>query len=58
MKYKNLGEIFIEYKDWSEINIVEYGDIKLTVENQKILIRIVDTYVYKKNLDSNKQKNG
>lgn len=32
-KYKNLVEIFTEYKNWTGIYIDEYGDTKLTIEN-------------------------
>lgn len=43
-KYKNLYEIFTEYKNWTGFLIDPYSDIKLTIENQKMLIKIIDTY--------------
>jgi hypothetical protein len=55
-KCKNLDEVFNEYKNWTGFFIDVYGDTKLTVENQKTLIKIIDTYVDKTNLDLDKQK--
>ena len=55
-KYKNLVEIFTEYKNWTGIYIDEYGDTKLTIENQKIVLKIIDTYIDKTNLNIDKQK--
>ena len=44
-KYKNLDEIFTEYKNWTGVYIDPYGDTKLTIENQKMFIKIIDTYI-------------
>lgn len=55
-KYSNLNEIFTEYKHWTGVYIDPYGDTKLIVENQKTLIRIIDNYIEKVNLNSDKQK--
>ena len=55
-KYKNLDEIFTEYKNWTGVYIDPYGDIKLTVENQKMLVKITDNYIEKMNLNTDKQK--
>jgi hypothetical protein len=55
-KYKNLEEIFNEYKNWTGIYIDEYGDTKLTIENLKIVLKIIDTYINKTNLNIDKQK--
>jgi hypothetical protein len=55
-KFKNLDEIFTEYKNWTGISIDEYGDTKLTIENQKIVLKIIDTYIDKTNLNIDKQK--
>lgn len=54
--YENLGEIFIEYKNWTGIYIDQYGNTKLTVENQKLLVKIIDIYVDKTNLNTDKKK--
>lgn len=55
-KLSNLEEIFTEYKYWTGILIDEYGDIKLSVQNQKTLIKIIDTYIEKTNLNLDKRK--
>ena len=55
-KLKNLVEIFTEYKNWTGIYIDEYKDTKLTIENQKMLVKIIDTYIEKSNLNTDKQK--
>jgi len=55
-KYKNLDEIFTEYKNWTSIYIDPYSDTKLTIENQKMLVKIIDTYIEKTNLNTDKQK--
>ena len=55
-KLKNLAEIFTEYKNWTGIYIDEYKDTKLTIENQKSLVRIIDIYIDKTNLNTDKQK--
>ena len=54
--YKNLDEIFTEFKNWTGIYIDEYGDTKLTIENQKIVLKIIDVYINKTNLKTDKQK--
>lgn len=54
-KYKNLEEIFTEYKNWTGIYIDPYSDTNLTIENQKMLVKIIDTYIEKTNLNTNKQ---
>ena len=54
--YKNLDEIFTEFKNWTGIYIDEYGDTKLTIENQKIVLKIIDVYINKTNLNTDKQK--
>ena len=55
-KYKNLDEIFTEYKNWTGVFIDPYSDMKLTIENQKMLVKIIDTYIEKTNLNTDKQK--
>ncbi|TPN86813.1 hypothetical protein [Aquimarina algicola] len=55
-RFKNLNEIFIEYKNWTGTIIDLYNDTKLTIEGQKTLIKIIDIYIEKSNLNSDKQK--
>lgn len=55
-KYSNLNDVFTEYKQWTGVYIDQYGDTKLTVDHQKILVKIIDSYIEKNNLNSNKQK--
>ena len=55
-EYSNLNEIFTEYKHWTGIYIDQYGDTRLSVENQKTLIKIIDIYIEKTNLNLDKQK--
>ena len=55
-KCTNLYEIFKEYQYWTGIHIDEYGDTRLNVQNQKTLIKIIDIYIEKTNLDLDKQK--
>ena len=55
-KYNNLDKIFTEYKNWTGIYIDQYSDAKLPIENQKLLLKIIDAYVNKANLNIDKQK--
>lgn len=55
-KYNNLSEIFTGYKQWTGIYIDPYGDTILNVENQKTLIKIIDIYIEKNNLNLDKYK--
>jgi len=55
-KYNLLDDIFQTYKSWTGISIDQYGDTKLSIENQKTLIKIVDDYISKTNLNQDKQK--
>lgn len=55
-KYINLEEIFTDYKNWTGIEIDSFSNIKLFIENQKILLKIIDTYIEKSNLNVDKQK--
>ncbi|WP_128755247.1 hypothetical protein [Aquimarina sediminis] len=55
-KCTHLEVIFNEYKQWSGVYIDPYGDTKLTVDNQKVLIKIIDAYINKTDLNANKQQ--
>lgn len=55
-KYANMEAIFLEYRKNSGIYIDPYRDTKLTVENQKVMIKIIAAYIDKTDLNLNKQK--
>jgi hypothetical protein len=55
-KYNRLFEIFENYKNWTGILIEQYDDTKLSVENQKTLIKIIDMYIETTNINLDKQK--
>ncbi len=49
-------EIFIPFKYRTGILIDEYGDTKLSIENQQTLVKIIDEYVEKTDLNTHKSK--
>ncbi|MHC0439192.1 hypothetical protein [Flavobacterium sp. 3-210] len=55
-KYNCLEIIFESYKNWTGIFIDQYSDNKLTIENQKTLIQIIDIYIKQTNLNLDKEK--
>ena len=55
-KLVNLNEIFTEYEYWTGVFIDEYGDTRLNVRNQKTLIKVIDKYIEKTDLNLDKQK--
>ncbi len=56
-KFSDLAqEIFLHFKYRTGISIDEYGDTKLSVENQQTLIKIIDEYAEKTDLNINKSK--
>lgn len=55
-QYKNLNEIFSEFKNWTGISIDPYSDLKLSIENQSTLVKIIDIYIDKTNLNIDKLK--
>ncbi|MDP8171228.1 hypothetical protein QJU96_08010 [Pasteurella skyensis] len=56
-KFYDLEEdIFIPFKYRTGIYIDEYGDSQLSVDNQKLLIKIIDEYIEKTDLNKNKSK--
>ncbi|QKX04051.1 hypothetical protein HN014_03730 [Aquimarina sp. TRL1] len=55
-QYANLEAIFTAFKNWSGVVIDPYGDTSLTIENQKTIVRIIDTYIHKEDLNVDKQK--
>ena len=55
-KYNNLVMIFKEFKHRTGIFIDQYSDAIITVENQLLLLKIIDQYIEKTNLNQDKQK--
>ena len=55
-KYNNLVMIFHEFKHRTGIFIDQYRDAIITVENQLLLLKIIDQYIEKTNLNLDKQK--
>lgn len=56
-KYADLEkEIFIAFKHWTGLYIGEYKNSRLSVDNQKTLLKIIDEYVEKTDLNKNKEK--
>lgn len=56
IKFKNLNDIFTAYKHWTGISINQYDDTRLTVGGQQTMIKIIDDYVKKTNLNQDKAK--
>ena len=52
----SLEDIFEAFNHWTGIFSDLYGDVKLSTENQKTLIKVIDNYIEKTNLDHNKRK--
>ena len=55
-QFEYLIEIFNEFKYQTGLLIDQYGDLKLTIENQKLIIKIIDNYIDKSDLNKNKAK--
>ena len=51
-----LAEIFEEFKFRTGFAIDQYGDFKMSLENQQALIQIIDDYISKNDLNRNKAK--
>lgn len=55
-KYNRLEEIFETFKHWTGLAIDPYTDNRLSVDHQKVLLRIIDDYVAKTDLNKDKSK--
>lgn len=55
-KLDNLAVIFEAYQQRTGIFIDPYSDMQLTTDNQRTLIKIIDDYINKTNLNNDKQK--
>ena len=55
-QFDYLSEIFQAFTRWTGLVIDQYGDFKLTADNQKTLVRIIEKYVSQTDLDKDKQK--
>lgn len=55
-KYNMLEALFETFKHWTGLTIDPYADNRLSVDHQKVLIRIIDDYVAKTDLNRDKLK--
>jgi hypothetical protein len=55
-QFEELSEIFTDFQYQTGLVIDQYGDFKMTVENQETIIRIIDRYIDKNDLNKNKSK--
>ncbi len=55
-KYNHLEEIFTNFKYRTGIYIDEYGDSRLNIGDQKLIIQLINEYVEKTDLNKNKLK--
>ncbi|PSR54870.1 hypothetical protein AHMF7605_15855 [Adhaeribacter arboris] len=53
---QDLGEILQEFRYRTGFVIDQYSDYKLTIENQAAIIKIIDDYIDKTDLNKNKSK--
>ncbi len=49
-------EIFIPFRHRTGIYINEYGNSRLSVDHQKLLVKIIDEYIKKTDLNKDKSK--
>ncbi len=54
--FSDFNEIFQEFYYRTGILIDEYSDTKILTIHQKILIKIIEEYILKENLNKNKEK--
>ncbi|TRX30284.1 hypothetical protein FNW52_20285 [Flavobacterium sp. ZT3R18] len=55
-KFEYLLEIFETFRQWTGIVIDQYGDLKLTIENQETIVKIIEKYIEITDLNKNKLK--
>ena len=55
-QFKELSEIVTDFHYQTGFVIDQYGDFKMTVENQEAIIKIIDRYIDKNDLNKNKFK--
>ncbi|NQX39374.1 hypothetical protein SAMN05421820_102252 [Pedobacter steynii] len=55
-QYNLLEELFETFRHWTGLVITPYTDHRLSVDHQKVLIRIIDEYVDKTDLNRDKLK--
>ena len=55
-QFAALSEIFEEFKYRTGFMIDQYSDFKLTWENQESMVKIIDGYIDKNDLNKNKKK--
>ena len=54
--YNCLHIIFEEFKNSTGIEIDQYGDTSLDIENIKLLIKLINNYIEKTDLNKNKKE--
>ena len=55
-QFENLNEIFNEFKYRTGYVVDQYKDFKMTLENQEAIIKIIDNYINKTDLNKDKAK--
>lgn len=55
-KFGILSEIFESFTHWTGIFVDRYGDLKLTIEDQLTIVKIIDKYIEVTDLNKNKLK--
>ena len=55
-QYNELSEIFEEFTRRTGLVIEQYGLLVMSTDNQKVIIKIVDKYIEKTDLNKNKKK--
>ncbi|MGV3538928.1 MAG: hypothetical protein ACO1OQ_03910 [Rufibacter sp.] len=55
-QFKELDEIFTDFQYQTGLIIDQYGSFKMTVQNQEKIIRTIDRFIDKSDLNKNKAK--
>ncbi|MDH7447636.1 hypothetical protein [Aquimarina sp. 2201CG14-23] len=55
-QYAHLENLFVEFKQKTGVYIDPYRDIRLSVDHQKTMLKIIDAWIYVADLNKNKLK--
>ena len=55
-KYAHLEKLFVTFQEKTGIFMNPYGDITLSVGHQKVILKIIDTWISHADLNRDKQK--
>ena len=55
-QYTRLSNLFEIFQQWTGLQIDAYKDMRLTTENCRTLIQIIDRYIQKTDLNINRKK--